>query len=164
MTLRQNSGRIKICELRMRAAMKSMSLKSQWFADVDTDSLCAVLFVLACPIVFLWWIKGKWQDLGFLTQTYLVGVVSYWVYWILKILANCIHLLSVFDRNMAQIGLRRNIFLGTMQDKWTINHSNSFIVAAFGFFIASLLIGLFTCSISTDLLNKVCTGGKNPKR
>jgi len=119
--------------------MKTESLKPQWLSNVDTDALCGVLFILALPIIFLIGLNAKWDALGLLAQVYLVGVVSYWARWILTVLANCFRLLSVFDRNMAQIGLRRNIFIGTMQETRTMDYSANFVAAAFGIFIASLL-------------------------
>jgi hypothetical protein len=90
--------------------MKIESLKPQWLSNIDTDALCAFLFILGLPIAFLIWLYAKWDSLGFLTQIYLAGVVSYWVRWILKVIANYFRLLSTFDRNMAQIGMRRDIF------------------------------------------------------
>ena len=119
--------------------MKIESLKPQWLSNIDTDVLCAVLFLLALPIGIIFWLYVKWNTFGFLTQIYVAGVVSYWLRWILKVIANCFRLLSTYDRNMAQIGMRRNIFLGDMQNKGNMSYFTNLMMGLFGFFVASLL-------------------------
>jgi hypothetical protein len=117
---------------RLLTAMQIESLKPQWLNNVDTDALCALLFILGLPIAFLIWLYVKWNSLSFVVQVYLAGVISYWFRWILKVIANCFRLLSVFDRNMAQIGMRRDVFLGGMQDKQDFTYFANFIRGVLG--------------------------------
>jgi hypothetical protein len=117
-------------------------VKREW--ETFTTTLVEIAFIVivlvflsvfALPFfVFYFWNTGEG-----LTKFYLAGVVAYWIRWIILIARNCFRLLSIFDRNMAQIGMRRDIFTGKFVVKAQSDFGHRLALGAFGFFLMSLL-------------------------
>jgi hypothetical protein len=127
---------MKICCNSLLTGHEAQTRVKWWLSQEKLDSFAAEAFLLGCPVAFLVWLYIKWHALGAFTQIYSIGVISYWLWWIFGVLMNCIRLLSTYDRNLAQIGMRRNLFVGVMEDR---RYLSSGLLAALGVLVFSLL-------------------------
>jgi hypothetical protein len=90
------------------------SCKDGW--EIALGPVVSLIF-LAAAIEGL---RDSWGALGPLTRIYLTGVISYWLWFLFTVFANCLRTFSIFDKNMAQMGLRRDVFTGLMAEKQSL--------------------------------------------
>jgi ribosomal protein L37E len=125
------------CGAQLPADEKTQGAK--WWGDIDSDSLGSLAIYIGCVVAIPLWIQGKWDDLGILVRIYLAGMFFLWVFFPLWFFANFIRTFSIYDRNMARIGMRRNIFIGLMQEKQSVSYSENIWFATINVLITSLM-------------------------
>ena len=122
--------------------LEDSSLKTTW-ENFKVGMVGVIL--LAFVVVFLavlslpFWAYLFWQDGQIQTRFYLTGMVAYWVFGILCVIARWFRRLSIGDRNLAQIGMLRNVFTGQIIPKENIIYPENLSNSLFGLFLMSLL-------------------------
>ena len=149
------------CHSELPADEKAQGAK--WWGDIDSDSLWSLAIYIGCVVGIPVWLTGKWGDLGILVQLYLAGMILFWVYYPLWFFTNFVRTFSIFDRNMAQLGMRRNIFVGVMQEKQSVSYSENLWFATINVLMISLLSWLILLRALYILLKRIAYRWRTPK-